>query len=101
MNEGISKLIRADMKALKVTIPENRGGRRKIPRAAKRFWAALSHKKRGKLSKTWHRVADPNEKRAPTTLEEIREQMRAMGITVEADVLAEANDPERLKAVTE
>ena len=88
MNEGIAKLIRADMKALKVTIPENRGGRRKIPRAAKRFWAALTHKKRGKLSRTWHREVDPSEKRAltsPTTLEEIRNQMRAAGIAVEAD----------------
>lgn len=89
MNEGIAKLIRADMKALKVTIPENRGGRRKIPRAAKRFWAALTHKKRGKLSKTWHREVSTHERRlaAGPTLEEIREQMRAAGIAVEADAL--------------
>ena len=65
MNQGIAKLIRADMTALKVTVPADRAGRaRKIPRAAKRFWADLTAKERGKLSKSWKRQ-EPTEVSVP------------------------------------
>lgn len=54
MNEGIAKIVRADMKRNKVT----HHGRRhiKIPRPAKRFWASLNHWQRGELSASWDRM---------------------------------------------
>lgn len=66
MSPSIAKAVRADMAFHNVTTKKtNPYGVRKIPRAAKRYWAALNSKQRGQLHASWKRKRglvkyDPN-----------------------------------------